>query len=67
MLTVSVLWVVLSVVVTVAAMPRRSNGNHRPERAARESGRALAIAAVAFSLALVAGFVYVSRFFVSGL
>jgi multidrug efflux pump subunit AcrB len=67
MLTVSVLWVVLSAVVTVAAMLRRSNGNHRPERVVRESGKALAFAAVVYSVALVAGFVCVSRFFVSGL
>jgi hypothetical protein len=67
MLTVSVLWVLLSVVVTLAATLRRSHRNHRPERATSESGKALAFAAVVYSLALVAGFVYVSRFFVSGL
>ena len=67
MLTVSVLWVVLAAVVTVAAMTRKSTGTREQEKPSRAPGRALAVAAVLYSLALLAGFVYVSKFFVSGL
>jgi len=67
MLTVSILWVVLAAVATVAAMTKRSSRTHEQEKQSRESGRALAFVAVLYSLALLAGFVYVSRFLVSGL
>jgi len=67
MLTVSVLWVVLAAVVTVAATTKRSSGAREHEKQSREAGRGLAVVAVLYSLALLAGFVYVSKFFVSGL
>ena len=68
MLTLSVLWVVLAVAVTVAALWRKTaraavDRVHSKD----ESGRVMLVAAVVYSLALCAGFVYVSRFFVAGL
>ena len=68
MLTLSVLWVVLAVAVTVAALRRKSaraavDAIHSRD----ESGSVMLVAAVVYSLALCAGFFYVSRFFVAGL
>lgn len=69
MLTFCVLWVMFAAAVTVLAMFRRSAAKaaDSPQMQANESGSALALLAVVSSLALLAGFVYVGRYLVSGL
>ncbi len=71
MLPFSILWVTVAAVVTLLAMTRRAAGApaDRSEAQAKnsDSGRALACIAVVSTLALLAGFVYVGRFLVSGL
>jgi len=68
MLTLSVLWVVLAVAVTVVALWRKSaRAAVNAIQSQDESGKVMLIAAVLYSLALCAGFVYVSKVFVAGL
>lgn len=68
MLTLSVLWVVLAVTISIAALQRRSTkAVVTATRTDHESGKVLVFAAVLCSLVLLAGFVYVSQFFISGL
>jgi heme/copper-type cytochrome/quinol oxidase subunit 2 len=60
MMTFSVLWVVLAATVTVIAMMRRAPTSHQQaEVQVRQSGRALTVVAVIYSLVLLAGFIYV--------
>jgi len=69
MLTFSILWVALAAAVTLMAMIRRSASApaDHSETHVKDSGRSLAFIAVASTLVLLAGFVYVGRFLVSGL
>ena len=67
MLTLSILWLVLAASVCVITILRKSPGTtaEDPGRQASESGGALTVLAVLYGMALLAGFVYVSRFLVS--
>jgi len=61
MMTFSVVWILLAAMVTLVAMMRRAV----PPRAhaqvqVRQSGRALSIIAILYSLVLIAGFLYIS-------
>jgi len=67
MLTVSIVWVLLAAAVIVIASVRRSGAARNNTLQARDSGRTLVLLAALYSLALLAGFVYVSRFLVSSL
>jgi hypothetical protein len=68
MLTLSVLWVVLAVAVTVAALWRKSaRAAVNAIQARDDSGKVLLVAAVIYSLALCVGFFCVGKFFVAGL
>ena len=69
MLTLSIVWLVLAASVPVIAILRKA-----PDKAVqqsgvltRESGGALTVLAVIYGVALLAGFVYVTRFLVSNL
>jgi len=60
MMTFSVVWILLAAMVTLAAMMRRAI----PARAqvqvhVRQSGKALGIVAILYSLVLIAGFLYI--------
>ena len=66
MLTLSILWLVLAASVCVIAILRKSPGTIvEDSRPTRESGGAVTILAVLYGVALLAGFVYVSKFLVS--
>jgi hypothetical protein len=67
MLTLSILWVVLAATVIMIASKRKARARLRQDAGlqVRESGRALLLLAVIFGVALLAGFVYVSKFLVS--
>jgi hypothetical protein len=69
MLPFSVLWVTLAAAITLMAMIRRSANSpaDHSETRVNDSGKALALLAVVSSLVLLAGFVFVGRFLVSGL
>jgi hypothetical protein len=70
MLTVSIVWLVLAVTVTLIAAIRRSSGagqNGGGLVPAQESGKALAALAALYGLALLAGFLCVGKFLVSSL
>ena len=54
-MTLSILWVALAGTVTIVASMRRSGASVR----ARQSGKALTVVAVVYSLALLAGFLYI--------
>jgi phosphatidylglycerophosphate synthase len=66
MMTFSVVWVLLAAAVTLIAMIRKTGASHnwrevhRGEVKARQSGKALTVVAVLYSLVLLAGFLYVS-------
>ena len=69
MLTFSIVWVVLAVAVTVFAIMRKKpiaihQDNVGP---GPESGHGLLVLAVVYGVVLLAGFVFVSRFFISSL
>lgn len=67
MLTLSILWVVLAATVTTIAITRTTPaGMQDAVVRVRESGRALTLLAAVYGVALLAGFVYVSKFIVSG-
>ena len=68
MLTLSILWVVLAATVTLTATLRKAPAklSQDPGERTSESGRALMLLAVVYGMALLAGFVYVSKFLVSG-
>ena len=67
MLTLSILWVVLAATATMIATKRKARARLRQNAGlqVRESGRALLLLAVIYGVALLAGFVYVSKFLVS--
>ena len=68
MLTLSVLWVLLAASVTVIAMLRKAPpagpANDSPKL---ESGSGIAVLALLYGVALLAGFLYISKFLVSSL
>lgn len=59
-MTFSILWVVLAATVTIVASMRRS-GTHQDqgEVRVRQSGKALSVVAIVYSLVLLAGFLYI--------
>ena len=67
MLTFSILWLALAASVCVIAILRKSPATTGEDsgRQTGESGAALTVLAVLYGVALLAGFVYVSRFLVS--
>jgi hypothetical protein len=67
MLALSIVWVVLAATVTTIATMRTGPAKMRQDAGVqvRESGRALLLLAVIYGVALLAGFVYVSKFLVS--
>jgi hypothetical protein len=69
MLTLSILWVVLAATVTMIATMKKTPATMRQEVGAQvpESGHALALLAVVYGVALLAGFVYIGKFLVSSL
>jgi len=69
MLTLSILWVGLAATVIMIAIVRRAPANARPDTSAqvRESGQAVTLLAVIYGVALLAGFLYISKFLVSSL
>ena len=59
-MTFSVIWVVLAAMVTVLAILRRSStDDEQGEVQVRQSGKALTVVAVIYSLVLIAGFLYI--------
>jgi phosphatidylglycerophosphate synthase len=59
-MTFSILWVVLAATVTIVASMRRSGANQdHGEVRVRQSGKALTVVAVVYSLVLLAGFLYI--------
>ena len=64
MLTLSILWVVLAATVTTIGTTRKARARLRQDAGVqvRESGRALLLLAVIYGVALLAGFVYLSKF-----
>jgi heme/copper-type cytochrome/quinol oxidase subunit 2 len=59
-MTFSILWVVLAATVTIVASMRRSGANQdQGEVRVRQSGKALTVVAVVYSLVLLAGFLYI--------
>ena len=68
-LAFSIVWLLLAVTVTLFAMRRRAgaNGQDQAEQEHSPSGNALVFLAAIYSLALLAGFLYVGRFLVSSL
>ena len=68
MLTLSILWVFLAATVILIAILRKAPASMPSDSGVqlRESGRALTLFAVIYGVALLAGFVYVSKFLVSG-
>ena len=69
MLTLSVLWVLLAASVTMLATLRKAPPAGRPasDSARLESGHGLAVLALLYGVALLAGFLYISKFLVSSL
>jgi len=67
MLILSILWVVLAATAAMIATKRKARARLRQDAGlqVRESGRALLLLAVIYGVALLAGFVYVSKFLVS--
>ena len=68
MLTLSILWLVLAASVIAIAILRKASAKTMQESGleTRESGGALSVLAVIYGVALLAGFVCVSKFLVSG-
>ncbi len=59
-MTFSILWVVLAATVIVVASMRRSGSNQDQGGVqVRQSGKALTVAAIVYSLVLLAGFLYI--------
>lgn len=60
MMTFSVVWILLAAMVTLFAMMRRAvPARAQAEVQARQSGRALSVVAILYSLVLIAGFLYI--------
>ena len=68
MLTLSILWLVLAASVIVIAILRKASAKTMQESGLQtsESGEALSLLAVIYGVALLAGFVCVGKFLVSG-
>jgi hypothetical protein len=68
MLALSILWVVFAAAVTMIATMKKTPASP-PDAGveARESGRVLTLLAVVYGVVLLAGFVYIGKFLVSGL
>lgn len=68
-LTLSLLWVLLAASVTVIAMLRKAPPAGRPvtDSPRLESGRGVAVLALLYGVALLAGFLYITKFLVSSL
>jgi hypothetical protein len=59
-MTLSVVWVVLAATVIMLAMLRRIGVSPEPsEVRVRQSGKALTVVAIVYSLVLIAGFFYI--------
>jgi hypothetical protein len=59
-MTFSILWVVLAATVTIVASMRRSGANQdQGEVRVRQSGKALTVVAIVYSLVLLVGFLYI--------
>ena len=69
MLAFSIIWLMLAVTVTLFALKTRSGATELDSVAveAKESGRGIALLAVVYGLALLAGFLYVGKFLISNL
>jgi len=69
MLVLSIIWLLLAVTVTLLAMKSRSGATESDgaDVEAKESGNGIAVVAVVCALALIAGFLYVSKFLISNL
>lgn len=69
MFVFTLIWSLLAVVVTIFATARRSVFIPRPPstKEASGSGRGIALVAAFYSLALLAGFLYLTKFLVSTL
>jgi hypothetical protein len=69
MLAFSIIWLMLAATVTLLAMRIRSGATELTsvEMEAKESGHGIALLAVVYGLALLAGFLYVSKFIISNL
>ena len=69
MLAFAIIWLLLAVTVTLLAMKTRSTATDLDSVGvdANESGHGVAFLAGIYGLALLAGFLYVSRFLISNL
>lgn len=69
MLAFSVIWLVLAATVTLLATKRKSvvADQDRGEFEAKVSANTLVLLAAVYSLALLAGFLYLTRFLISNL
>ena len=69
MLAFSIVWLTLAVTVSLLAMKTRSRATEldRIDSEAKESGNGVALLAGIYGLALLAGFLYVSKFLISNL
>jgi hypothetical protein len=69
MFAFSVIWLLLAVTVTVLAITRRPLAirQQSPVRETNDSGKAMALLAAIYGLALFAGFLYLSKLLVSTL
>jgi hypothetical protein len=69
MLAFPIIWLMLAVTVTLLAMKTRSGatGLENIDVEAKESGHGIALLAVVYGLALLAGFLYVGKFLISNL
>jgi len=60
MMTFSVVWILLAAMVTLVATMRRAPPARGPAQVqARQSGKALSVVAILYSLILIAGFLYI--------
>jgi hypothetical protein len=69
MLAFPIIWLTLAVTVSLLAMKTRSRATERDriDIEAKESGSGVAFLATIYGLALLAGFIYVSKFLISNL
>ena len=69
MLTFTVVWLMLAATVTLLAMKRKSAAleKGRLQAETKVSGKAWMLVAAIYSLALLAGFLCLSKFFIAGL
>ena len=69
MVSLPIIWLMLAVTVTLLAMKTKSGATELDSIGveAKESGHGIALVAVVYSLALLAGFLFVSKFLISNL